>query len=318
VKEGGLAERELLRSLLDEKDRAALTEIFESRVRFDAPLAPYTSWKIGGPADAIVDVETTDELARLLRFVFRRHLPWLPLGSGSNLLVGDGGIRGLVIRLGGDFTSIEFLDDPAKVVVRAGASSSLSLLTAQAASRGAVGVGSLAGIPGSVGGALRMNAGTDREIGEFVREVRIQTPTKPDPHPVTPQYYYRHTTLERDAIVADVTIAFDRGEPAAVRAEMQQRLVRRKKTQPLQFPNAGSCFRNPPGDKAGRLIEASGAKGWREGGAEVSELHANFIVNRDNANAADVAALLARVRRTVLEKFGVELELEVHFVGVFI
>lgn len=313
----GLAERELLQSLLDETDRATLTEIFESRVRFDAPLAPYTSWKIGGPADALLEIESTDELAQVMRFVFKRQLPWLPLGSGSNLLVGDGGVRGLVIRLGGEFTSIEFLEDSAHVIVRAGASSSLALVTAQAASRGAVGIGSLAGIPGSVGGALRMNAGTDKEIGDFVREVSVQTPTKPDPHPVTPQYYYRHTTLERDAIVARVTLAFERGDPAVVRDEMQRRLVRRKKTQPLQFPNAGSCFRNPPDDKAGRLIEAAGAKGWREGGAEVSELHANFIVNRDNASAADVAALLARVRRAVLEQSGVELELEVHFVGVF-
>ena len=313
----GLVERELTRSLLNDADRATLTEIFDSRVRFDAPLAPYTSWKIGGPADGLIDVESSDELAQVLRFVFKRQLPWLPLGSGSNLLVGDGGVRGLVLRLGGEFTSIEFLDDTTHVVVRAGASSSLALLTAQAASRGAVGIGSLAGIPGSVGGALRMNAGTDKEIGDFVRDVSVQTPTKPDPHPVTPQYYYRHTTLESDAIVAHVTLAFERGDPAEVRDEMQRRLVRRKKTQPLQFPNAGSCFRNPPDDKAGRLIEAAGAKGWREGGAEVSELHANFIVNRDNAIAADVATLLARVRRAVLEQFGVELELEVHFVGVF-
>jgi UDP-N-acetylmuramate dehydrogenase len=313
----GLVERELTRSLLNDADRATLTEIFDSRVRFDAPLAPYTSWKIGGPADGLIDVESSDELAQVLRFVFKRQLPWLPLGSGSNLLVGDGGVRGLVLRLGGEFTSIEFLDDTTHVVVRAGASSSLSLLTAQAASRGAVGIGSLAGIPGSVGGALRMNAGTDKEIGDFVRDVSVQTPTKPDPHPVTPQYYYRRTTLESDAIVAHVTLAFERGDPAEVRDEMQRRLVRRKKTQPLQFPNAGSCFRNPSDDKAGRLIEAAGAKGWREGGAEVSELHANFIVNRDNATAADVATLLARVRRAVLEQFGVELELEVHFVGVF-
>ncbi len=310
-------EHELTRSLLNDADRATLTEIFDSRVRFDAPLAPYTSWKIGGPADGLIDVESSDELAQVLRFVFKRQLPWLPLGSGSNLLVGDGGVRGLVLRLGGEFTSIEFLDDTTHVVVRAGASSSLSLLTAQAASRGAVGIGSLAGIPGSVGGALRMNAGTDKEIGDFVRDVSVQTPTKPDPHPVTPQYYYRRTTLESDAIVAHVTLAFERGDPAEVRDEMQRRLVRRKKTQPLQFPNAGSCFRNPSDDKAGRLIEAAGAKGWREGGAEVSELHANFIVNRDNATAADVATLLARVRRAVLEQFGVELELEVHFVGVF-
>jgi UDP-N-acetylmuramate dehydrogenase len=151
-----------------------------------------------------------------------------------------------------------------------------------------------------------------------VRDVWVQTPQKPDPHPVSPQYFYRHTTLARDAIVSWVTLAFERGDPRDVRSRMQDRLVRRKSTQPLQFPNAGSCFRNPPGDRAGRLIEAAGAKGWAAGGAQVSELHANFIVNRDGATAADVAALLARVRRAVHDRFGVELELEVHFVGVFV
>lgn len=308
---------EMLTPLLDERARAALVAIFGERAQFDAPLAPYTSWRIGGPADALLLVETTDELAGVMSLVAKRKLPWYVLGSGSNLLVGDGGIRGIVVRLAADFTRLELSDEPEYVVVRAGASSSLSLLVGQAASRGALGIDGLAGIPGSVGGALRMNAGTDREIGEFVREVWVQTPAKPEPHAVTPQYFYRHTTLARDAIVASVTLAFERGEPAAVRERLQERLVRRKKTQPLQFANAGSCFRNPPGDKAGRLIEAAGAKGWAEGGAEVSELHANFILNRGDATAADVASLLARVRRAVVEQFGVELELEVHFVGVF-
>jgi UDP-N-acetylmuramate dehydrogenase len=307
----------MLTPLLDERARVVLETIFGERAQFDAPLAPYTSWRIGGPADALLLVETTDELAGVLSLVAKRKLPWYVLGSGSNLLVGDGGIRGIVVRLAADFTRLEITEEPEHVVVRAGASSSLSLLVGQAASRGALGIDGLAGIPGSVGGALRMNAGTDREIGEFVRDVWVQTPVKPEPHAVTPQYFYRHTTLARDAIVASVTLAFERGEPGAVRERLQERLVRRKKTQPLQFPNAGSCFRNPPGDKAGRLIEAAGAKGWSEGGAEVSELHANFILNRGDAKAADVASLLARVRRAVLEKFGVELELEVHFVGVF-
>jgi UDP-N-acetylmuramate dehydrogenase len=304
---------------LGEPERRSLSEAFGARVAFDEPLGPYTSWKLGGPADAFVTVETSAELATLLRYVFKRKLPWFVLGSGSNLLVGDGGLRGIVVRLAGDFARIDFEpeDETGRVVVRAGASASLALLTAQAASRGALGIGSLAGIPGSVGGGLRMNAGTDREFGEFVRDVSVQTPSKPEPHAVTPEYFYRHTTLARDAIVAEVTLQFERGDPAAVREEMQARLVRRKRTQPLQLPNAGSCFRNPPGDKAGRLIEAVGAKGWREGDAEVSPQHANFIVNRGHARAADVAALLARVRRAVVEQFGIELELEVHFVGVF-
>src|SRR5207302_3333527 len=130
--------------------------------------------------------------------------------------------------------------------------------------------------------------------------------------PVTVQYYYRHTSLARDAVVSRVTLVFERGDAKRVREEMQNRLVRRKNTQPIALPNAGSCFRNPEGDKAARLIEAAGAKGWREGGAEVSPLHANFINNVDGASAKDVATLLARVRHAVSERFGVQLQLEVH------
>jgi len=122
----------------------------------------------------------------------------------------------------------------------------------------------------------------------------------------------------RDALVAEVTLAFPRADPAAVRARTQDRLVRRKATQPVAIPNAGSCFRNPPGDRAGRLIEAVGAKGWRSGGAEVSPLHANFIVNVDRATAQDVSTLLARVHRAVNDAFGVDLHLEVHLVGEFV
>lgn len=304
-------------SLLSDDDRGRLRAVLGERVRFDEPLSQHTSWRIGGPADALAEVSSTDELAAVLRLAFKRGLPWFVLGSGSNLLIGDGGIRGLVFRLCAEFARIEVSAGDEEVIVSAGASAAMPALTAQAASHGAIGIGSLAGIPGSAGGALRMNAGTDREIGDFVRDVWVQAPAKPEPHPVTPQYFYRHTTLARDAVVSRVTLAFRRGDPRAVRTEMRERLVRRKTTQPLQLPNAGSCFRNPPGDAAGRLIEAAGAKGWREGGAEVSPLHANFIVNRDGARARDVAALLARVRRVVAERFGVELELEVHMAGVF-
>lgn len=305
-------------SLLTEADRSFLAGRFGTRAAFDEPLAPYTSWKIGGPADAFVLVESSAELADLLRWSFKRKLPRFVLGSGSNILIGDGGIRGLVLRLGGEFAAIELALEGDAVVVRAGSSASLALLTAQAASKGAIGIGSLAGIPGSVGGALRMNAGTDKEMGDFVRDVWVATPTKPEPHPISVEYYYRRTSVGPEAIVARVTLAFPAGEPGAVRADMNARLRRRKATQPLQFPNAGSCFRNPPGDRAGRLIEAAGAKGWRAGGAEVSGLHANFIVNVDSATALDVATLLARVRRAVLEQFGVELQPEVHMVGEFV
>lgn len=313
-----LTENSARASVLTDNDRTFLVQTLGARASFDAPLAPYTHWKIGGPADAFCVVETSAELATILRLAFKGPLPWFVLGSGSNLLVGDGGIRGIVIRLAGDFARIDARAEDDGVTIVAGASASLPLVVAQGASLGAIGIDSLAGIPGSVGGSLRMNAGTDREFGEFVRDVSVQTPSKPEPHAVTPQYFYRHTTLARDAVVTHATLRFESGDPATVRDVLQKRLVRRKNSQPLQYPSAGSCFRNPPGDKAGRLIEAAGCKGMREGGAEVSEMHANFIVNRGGATAAETAAVLARVRRTVVERFGVELELEVHFVGAFV
>jgi UDP-N-acetylmuramate dehydrogenase len=307
-----------LRSLLQESDREALTRIAAERARFDEPLAAYTSWKIGGPADALLTLESERELAEAMRWCRKRSMPWTVMGSGSNVLVGDGGIRGAVLRLAGEFANVAARAENGRVVVEAGASANMAALTAKAASAGALGIGSLAGIPGSVGGSLRMNAGTDREIGDFVRDVWVQSPAKPEPHAVPVQYYYRHTTLARDAVVSRVTLAFERADPAAVRAEMQERLVKRKRTQPIALPNAGSCFRNPDGDKAARLIESVGAKGWREGDAEVSRLHANFVNNLGNASAKDVSTLLARVRRAVFERCGVELQLEVHLVGVFV
>ncbi len=307
-----------LRSLLGGDDRHALAAIFGTRAHFDEPLAPYTSWKIGGPADALVAVESEDELAALMRFCFKRRMPWFAIGGGSNVLIGDGGLRGIVIRLGGAFAGIEVRTEGERVIVEAGASAGMAAVTAKAASAGAASIGSLAGIPGTVGGSLRMNAGTDREIGDFVQDVWVQSPSKPVAHPVTVQYFYRHSTLARDAIVSRVTLAFAKNDPSAVREEMRGRLVRRKDTQPIALPNAGSCFRNPDGDKAARLIEATGAKGWREGGAEVSPLHANFINNVGGASAKDVATLLARVRSAVHERFGVELQLEVHLIGVFV
>jgi UDP-N-acetylmuramate dehydrogenase len=303
--------------LLDEADRAALRDRFGERARFDAPLAPFTWWKIGGPADALLALADADELAFVLRHVLRRRLPMFVLGSGSNLLVGDGGLRGIVLRLEGEFAALDVRAEDDAVIVEAGGSASLPALCAQVAGLGGIGVDGLAGIPATVGGAVRMNAGTDREIGEFAREVVVQAPAHPEAHRVDVAWRYRQTTIPPDAIVTRVRLGFERGDPKAVRERLQSRLVRRKATQPVALPNSGSCFRNPPGDHAGRLIEAVGAKGWREGGAEVSPLHANFIVNTGGASARDVATLLARVRRAVDERFGVELHLEVHLVGEF-
>ena len=306
-----------LRSALTLHDQEELSAMFAMRVRFDEPLAAYTWWRIGGNADAYLELHTPAELAWVLEFCRRRRLAWFVLGNGSNILVGDGGIRGLVLRLLGEFTRYTLVEEGNKIIIEAGGGASLPALTGQAASKGAVGVDALAGVPATIGGAIRMNAGTDREIGAFARSVMIQSMSQPREHEVPMQYLYRRSSLAADAIVSQVRLVFAQGDVLEIREQLQQRLIRRKATQPVGLPNAGSCFRNPPGDYAARLIEAVGAKGWREGGACVSELHANFIVNDGQATAENVAMLLARVRAAVLAQCNVDLVFEVHFVGVF-
>ena len=229
-------------ALLSDGDRAALATRFGERVQFDAPLAPATWWKVGGPADALASVDANDDVAFALHFCRKRKLPWFVLGAGSNLLVGDGGIRGLVLRLGGAYDALDVRIDDDVIVARAGASASLPQLVAQAASLGAAGVDGLAGIPATVGGALAMNAGTDREIRRVRARGARANRHEPEPH-ATGGFSYRHTTLLRDAVVSDVTLAFPREDSAAVRARTEDRLVRRK-AQPVAQPNAGSCFRN--------------------------------------------------------------------------
>jgi len=177
-----------VKTLLTDEDRQTLVAAFGERARFDEPLAAYTWWKIGGPADALLTAQSSADVAFVMRFAFKRKLPWFVLGLGSNILIGDGGMRGLVLRLSGEFNALDVRLEDEAVVVQAGASAQMALLTAQAASQGAVSIGSLAGIPGSVGGALFMNAGTDREIGEFVRDVWVHTLAKPEAHPVRVQY----------------------------------------------------------------------------------------------------------------------------------
>ncbi len=304
-------------SCLTVLDRSELLALFNERVTFDAPLAPYTSWKIGGPADALVHIENTQELGQLLRFCLRRRLAWFIVGNGSNLLIGDGGLRGVVIRLGKEFTQIQLEQTADQIVIHAGGAASLAQLVGQGATHGAIGIDGLAGIPGSVGGAIRMNAGTNRETGEFIDELIGMSPSNPAPHAIHASYSYRHSTLARDIVVTSARFVFERGDANTVRSLLQDRLIRRKNTQPLTWPNAGSCFRNPPNERAGQLIEAAGLKGYRIGDAQVSELHANFIVNLGKASAQDTAMLFAHVRRTVLAQTGIELQPEVHFVGVF-
>ncbi len=288
--------------------REALRELLGTGVSFDEPLAPKTSMRVGGPAAAFATVKDVTKLAALLKFCARESLAWTVLGLGSNVLVSDAGFPGLIVRLGGDFTRITVT----KTMLRAGGAAPIVAVCREAARAGLAGAEALVGIPGTVGGAVRMNAGTKVEIGDLVRRIEVIVAGKDAQTHTLPEFRYRSSTLDPRTVVCAAELELRQGDTTTVQAELLHHIERRNATQPLELPNSGSIFRNPPGDFAARLIESAGCKGLRMGGAQVSEKHANFIVNRGGATCADVLALIEEVRETVKRTHGVELELEVH------
>lgn len=282
-------------------------------LRRNEPLSRYTSWRVGGPADVLFRPADVEDLATFLRGL-DESTPLFWIGAGSNLLVRDGGVRGVVIAASRMLRDLERIDD---VTVRAGAGVPCTQLARQCL-RWKLGPSEFfAGIPGSVGGALTMNAGAHGgETWERVASVRT-IDRSGEIHNRAPGDYavsYRSVVGPTDEWFLEATLRFEAGcEPSA--ATLENMLARRKSTQPLGLPSCGSVFRNPPGDHAARLIESAKLKGQRIGGAEVSEKHANFIINTGNATAADIEALIERVRDTVFEVHGVELAHEVRIVG---
>ena len=288
--------------------REALRELLAGGVSFDEPLAPKTSMRVGGTAAAFAIVKDVKTLVALLKFCTRESVTWTMLGLGSNVLVSDAGFPGLVIRLGGDFTRITVTN----TMLRAGGAAPIVALCREAARAGLAGAEALVGIPGTVGGAVRMNAGTKVEIGDLVRRIEVIIAGEDVQTYTLPEFAYRTSTLDPHTVVCAAELELRRGDATSVQAELLRHIERRNATQPLELPNSGSIFRNPPGDYAARLIESAGCKGLRMGGAQVSEKHANFIVNRGSATCADVLALIDEVRDTVKRTHGVDLELEVH------
>jgi len=264
--------------------------------------------RVGGPAAAFATVKDVNTLVALLKFCTRESITWTVLGLGSNVLVNDAGFSGLVIRLGGDFTRVTVT----KTMLRAGGAAPIVALCREAARAGLAGAEALVGIPGTVGGAVRMNAGTQVEIGDLVRRIEVIVAGEDVQTYTLPEFAYRSSTLDSRTVVCAAELELRQGDTPTVQAELLRHIERRNATQPLELPNSGSIFRNPPGDYAARLIESAGCKGLRMGGAQVSEKHANFIVNRGGATCADVLALIDEVRETVKRTHGVDLELEVH------
>jgi UDP-N-acetylmuramate dehydrogenase len=298
--------------------RAWLHERFAERVRFTEPLSRHTSFRIGGPADAWVEVSAAADIGAVQRAARDAGVPVSVLGIGTNVLVSDRGMRGVVLKLGRALGRFEWRTEGDAVHVRTGAAAPFKKLVMDAASRNLTGLEFAEGIPGSIGGGLLMNAGAfGGEIGNVVTGiigVDAEGTEQYLPRSAL-RFGYRRFDLPPALIVTHVDFALAPGDPAAIRATMANAKRKRDAKQPLGWPNAGSIFKNPPGEYAGRLIEAAGLKGRRVGGAMISEQHANFIVNVGAATAADVKQLMDEVSETIWQARGIRLTPEIKLIG---
>ncbi len=285
-------------------------------VRHDEPLARHTTYGIGGPAALYVECSSVEELRHACTVFGEEHVEHVVLGKGSNVLAADAGLDGAVIVLGSGFRHMNV--DGTRI--DAGAGCVLAHVVQEAFGRGLSGLEFAVGIPGTLGGALAMNAGSrDVWIGSLVSSITILDRAGELKHLRGDEiaWGYRRSSAATQGIIVEASITLQEDDEERVRRVMESNLRRRRQTQPLRQRNAGSVFVNPPGDSAGRLIEECGLKGHRVGGAQVSELHANFIVNVGGATADDVVALVVHIREVVRAKHGIELTPEIRFVGRF-
>ncbi len=303
--------------------RRQLASLVSAPVQWECPLAPYTTFAIGGPATALVRVEKRAELAPLLFFLAGEEIPWRVIGRGSNLLVSDEGFPGAVLLLGSGFQQIApapVKEDDSSRLLLVGAGAGLAHLAHTATREGLSGVEFAAGIPGTVGGAVVMNAGAwGADIGSLTAAVWLVSADGGERLSAAAgelQFAYRSwpgfLPWRGRAVVVAVQLCLHPDEPERIAGRCRKYREKRQAGQPSGLGSAGSFFKNPSGDSAGRLIEACGLKGVRVGGAMVSERHGNFLVNTGGATARDVLQLMELVRKRVKEASGVELEPEVH------
>jgi len=289
----------------------------------NTPMSRYTTLRLGGPAEVLVEAASAEEISLALRAAKELEVPVTLVGNGSNLLVRDGGVRGLVIHIGDAFSAVS---DPVplpdgRFAITAQGGALLTRLSNAAANAGLKGLEFAAGIPGTVGGAVYMNAGAYG--GEMKDVVTLVTAIDTDGSILTYNneemaFGYRRSTLSevgRPIAVTGVTVALEKGDEDTIRTAMREFNARRREKQPITLPSCGSTFKRPEGHFAGTLIDQCGLKGLRVGGASVSTLHAGFLVNDQQGTAADYLALIAQVQHIVLEKTGVKLEPEVRIIG---
>ena len=281
-----------------------------------APMSRYTTFRIGGPADVLADASTAEEIGAALRAARRVGVPVTVIGNGSNLLVRDGGICGLVLRIAGAFSHIA--REGNMLIAQSGAM--LGACARFAQREGLCGLAEISGVPGTIGGGVIMNAGAyGGELSQVV--TRVETIALSDGQPLvfegdTLGFSYRHSAMmDARVIVTQVTMRLTPGAPEAIAARMEEIARMRRDKQPLEYPSAGSTFKRPTGDFAARLIDACGLRGLRVGDAQVSEKHTGFVVNLGQASARDVLSLMAEIERRVYDQTGVRLEPEIHILG---
>jgi UDP-N-acetylmuramate dehydrogenase len=298
--------------------RDKLKEMVEGEVLFDEPLDRHTSIRVGGRADALVFPGSGEALRRVIAHCRSCNRPYTPVGNWTNLIVRDGGYRGVIISMQGLRSLVWERDGQGGVLARVQAGVPVAEMVRVAAREGYSGMEFCAGIPGSVGGAVVMNAGA---YGSEIRDV-IQEATLMDSRGEVFRrakremtFSYRKLILPEEMIVVGAVFALRQGDPAKIQERVADILAKRRQKHPLEYPNAGSVFKNPEGGPAGRIIEDAGLKGARIGGAMISEKHGNFIVNAGNASASDILALIDLVRTKVRERTGISLETEVRVIG---
>lgn len=293
-----------------------LQELNIGKVKENERLSNHTTMKIGGPADLFIEPSSIENLKKAMTVINKHGVNWRAIGRGSNLLVSDKGIEGIVIKLGAGMDRLEI--DGTTITV--GGGHSLVSLATLISKKGLTGLEFASGIPGSVGGAVYMNAGAHgSDISKILSRAHIlfNDGTMEWLSNEEMEFSYRTSVLQnkRPGIVVEAVFDLVTGDRAAIVAQMQKNKDYRKETQPWNFPCAGSIFRNPLPNYAGRLIETAGLKGFSIGGAKISEMHGNFIVNAGNATAADVLALIQHIKDTIYNLYGVEMETEVEIVG---
>ena len=296
-----------------------LQGMLDGSIYCDELMARHTSFRIGGPADLFIECASIRDLNRVLEVLAAYRLPWTAFGKGSNILVHDEGFRGAVLTLGTEFKSFSLPDASLQQhTLVAGCGVLLSNLVQAAYKNGLSGLEFAVGIPGTLGGALFMNAGSGKEwIGSIVESLTV---LRPGEGLVRMQgsdlpWQYRSSGLASNNIIVESSLRVTPGHVGQIRARMEALRRKRNKTQPLTKPSAGSVFRNPENDSAGRMIEALGLKGFTIGGAQVSEMHANFIINTGTGTAEDVIAIIRYIRQRAKEEYGAELKPEIRFIG---